>query len=425
MVARAAHSSPGQPAANGRTEPPRTEYPTRYFGAPERSKRLGRVLRLAARVGSLDQQLLDRIGQRMFTRDELGADLVRSMRRRGPGEQERVTMAQFQRALDEGIEAVGDAPPALRRFFAEVERVPEWVDFEQVERGARLMRRLGRTAGDVLLQLSLIGGYRFGGPPDLLVQTGGLSGASALRRLGETQKWSVAVSQPGGMRRFGEGFRLTVHVRAMHALVNDRFENNGRWDSQRWGLPINQTDQAATLGLFNSTLLLGSRALGWLITPAESRALMHLWKYVGWLMGVDEDWLFDTEREQNAFNYHVLRAQDGATPAGAKLSSALVEGQREVDYGRFGSVAAPCARWRLLSMLRYFLGKQSLRDLDLPVTPPWAVPPIIAKNLLRSALLNRTRAGRRHLERVGDRFAVQNLDKSFGTGRQEVGALPG
>ena len=76
-------------------------------------------------------------------------------------------------------------------------------------------------------------------------------------------------------------------------------------------------------------------------------------------------------------------------------------------------------------MLRYFLGERSLRDLDLPVTPPWAVPPIIAKNLLRSALLNRTRAGRRHLERVGDRFAAQNLGKSFGTARQEVGALPG
>lgn len=361
----------------------------------------------------------------MFARDELGADLVRSMRRQGPGEQERVTMAQFQRALNEGIEAVDDAPPALRRFFAEVDRVPEWVDFEQVERGARVMRRLGRTAGDVLLQLSLIGGYRFGGPPDLLVQTGGLTGSSALRRLGETQKWSIAVSQPGGMRRFGEGFRLTIHVRAMHALVNDRFENNDRWDRQRWGLPINQTDQAATLGLFNSTLLLGARALGWLITPAESRAVMHLWKYVGWLMGVDEDWLFDTEREQNAFNYHVLRAQDDVTSAGAKLSSALVEGQREVDYGRVGAVAAPFARWRLLSMLRYFLGKRSLHDLDLPVTPPWAVPPIIAKNLVRSALLNRTRAGRRHLERVGDRFADENLRKSFGTARQEVGALPG
>ncbi|MFI6038064.1 hypothetical protein ACIBBD_28690 [Streptomyces sp. NPDC051315] len=50
----------------------------------------------------------------------------------------------------------------------------------------------------------------------------------------------------------------------MHALVNDRFEKNGRWDTDQLGLPINRSDQAATLGLFNSTLLLGARAsAGW------------------------------------------------------------------------------------------------------------------------------------------------------------------
>src|SRR5262249_48748521 len=154
----------------------------------------------------------------------------------------------------------------------------------------------------------------------------GLTGSTAMRRLGETQKWGIAVSRPGGMRRDGEGFKLTVHVRAMHALVNQRFETNGRWDVERWGLPINQTDQAATLGLFNSTMLLGVRALGWVVTPEESRAVMHLWKYVGALMGVDEEWLFDTEREQNAFMYHVVYVQGDLTPAGSALARALVDG---------------------------------------------------------------------------------------------------
>ena len=257
---------------------------------------------------------------------------------------------------------------------------------------------------------------------DLLVETGGLTGATAMRRLGETQKWAVAVSRPGGMRRFGEGFRLTVHVRAMHALINDRFERNGRWDTARWGLPINQADQAATLGLFNSTLLLGMRGLGWVITPTESRAVMHLWKYVGWLMGVDEDWLFDTEREQNAFNYHVLRVQDGVTAAGAALSGALVDGQLRVHRS---AVAGRFARERLLSMLRYFLGAPSIRDLELPVRPVWAVPPIAAVNLVKSGLVSRFRAGRRWLERAGDRYAQADLARAFGGAEQTIGELPG
>ncbi len=409
MVAQAAHDAP--------------PYPSRFFAAPERGRRIGRPLRLLARVRSLDVDLLDRIGRRMYARDELGALLVGAMRR-DRAEGERVRMAQFHQALEHGIDSVPGAPEPLRKFFAEVDQVPGWVDFDLLERGARAIRRMGHTAGDVMLQLALIGGYRFGGPADLLVETGGLTGSTALRRLGETKKWAVAVSQPGAMHRDGEGFKLTVHVRAMHALVNDRFERNGRWDVRRWGLPINQSDQAATLGLFNSTLLLGVRALGWVVTTEESRAVMHLWKYVGWLMGVDEDWLFDTEREQNAFNYHILRVQDDQTPAGAALSSALVEGQLDVDHGRFGRIAGRYARLRLLSMLRYFLGKRDMRDLQLPVTPAWALPGVVATNAAKSGLLARTRRGRRYLERAGDRVVYRDLRKMFGSGAPEIGALP-
>ena len=143
-----------------------------------------------------------------------------------------------------------------------------------------------------------------------------------------------AVAKPGAMRRDGEGFKLTVHVRAMHALINNRFEVDGRWDVDRWGLPINQTDQVGTLGLFNSTLLLGGRVLGRWVGAEDSRAVMHLWRYVGWLLGVNEDWLFDTEREQNAFNHHMLLIQDGQTPAGGALTAAIVDGEGRLDHGR-------------------------------------------------------------------------------------------
>ena len=398
-------------------------HPDRFRSAQQRNERLALPLRIIAGVTTVDEQLLDQLGRRMYVRDELGARLVNAMRR-PKQDPERVSMAQFHRALAEGIETVAEAPEALREFFAVVDQVPDWVDFELLERGARAFRRLGRSRDDVLLQLSLIGGYRFAGPADLLVKTGRLTGSSAMRRLGETQKWANAVGAPTGMRRDGEGFRLTVHVRAMHALINHQFETNGRWDSKQYGLPINQSDQAATLGLFNSTVLLGVRALGRVVTHRESLAIMHLWKYVGWLMGVDQDWLFDTEREQNVFNYHVLLAQADATPAGAALAVALVDGQLTQDYGRLSAVRGHYTRLRTLSMLRYFLRKDGLRDLDLPVTPIWAVPPIIALNLLESVLITRTRCGRRYLEHVSDRASRRALQLRFGTAPAEIGTLP-
>ena len=395
-----------------------TAPPTRFRGAPERNARLARPLRIVAGVRELDPHLVAELGRRMQTRDELGAALAAAMRRPA-GDPQRVTMRQFHTALARGIGAVEDSAPALRRFFAVVDEVPPWVDLELVERGARAFRRLGRTRIDVLLALSLIGGYRFGGPADLLVATGGLTGDTAMRRLGETETWGHGVTAPGGMRRDGEGFRLTVHVRVMHALVNRAFETNGRWDAGRWGLPINQTDLATTLGLFNSTALLGSRALGRLVTREESRAVMHLWKYVGWLMGVDEDWLFDTEREQNVFNYHVLRVQDDVTPAGAALTQALVDGHGALP-GRRGRRA----RAKLLGLLRFFLGAEGLRDLGLPRASALPVLPGVAVNLVASGVVARTRAGRRFLERAGDRATERELARWFGDRHAEVGRLP-
>ncbi|BBY95507.1 hypothetical protein MGALJ_51760 [Mycobacterium gallinarum] len=396
-------------------------HPGRFMEAPRRNRRLGRPLQVLTRTARPDPELIDLIGQRLLERDELGAALVAAMRSERDGD--RVSMGQFKAALEHGVDAVPDCPGALREFFSAVERVPAWVDWDLMNEGAAAYRRLGTNAADVMLQLSLIGGYRFGGPTDLLVETGGLTGRTTVRRLAETQKWAVAVSQHDAMRRDGEGFKLTVHVRLMHALVNHQFETNGRWDIDQWGLPINQTDQAATLGLFNGALLLGIRLLGVRVSKSESAAIMHLWRYVGWLMGVDEDWLCETEAQQHRLNYHLLITQSTVSAAGPPLANAIVEAQRHLHYPNLPGLRGSYRRARLLSMLRYFLRAEGMRDLDLPRAIPWAVIPIVAKNCIRYQLLARTRVGRAYLERWGERTSDALLAKYFGEQRHDVGEL--
>ncbi|MDD9348529.1 oxygenase MpaB family protein, partial [Mumia sp.] len=241
-------------------------FPSRFREAEERGARIARPLRLFGRVAAVDEALMTRIGAGFLERDEVGQRLAEAMRMRA-GDPRRVSMSDFHARLRDPS-AVPDAPEAMTDFFSCVEATPEWVDHELIARAGRLQRRFGRNAADVLLQLSLIGGYRFGGPTDLLVATGGLTGEMTRRRLAETQKWAVALAQPDALLPYGEGWRLTVHVRAMHALVNHTFEPT--WDVPRWGLPINMTDQAATLGLFDGVLLIGVRALGVPVTRDEA-----------------------------------------------------------------------------------------------------------------------------------------------------------
>lgn len=405
---------------SGMTTVETVEIPTRYRAAEKRGVRLGRPLRVAARIRDVDEDLLERLGRGFMETDDLGGRLAKAMRLPAT-DPNRVTMSDFRTALDDGIDAVPDAPPALREFFDVVETVPAWVDWDLLEEGARVFRRLGQNSLDILTQLSLIGGYRFGGPTDLLVATGGLSGDSTMRRLGETQKWGVALSQPGGMRRGSEGYAVAVHVRLMHALVNESFAS--RWDIERWGMPISQSDQAATLGLFNGVPLLGCRALGARITRADSRAYMHLWRYVGWLMGVDEKWLMETEREQHRLNYHVLLVQDDISEAGPLLANAIVDAQRTLYFRRLPRLSRWLARERMLSMLTLLLGPSSMRDLQLPVRPPWAPAYVVPLNVLRYRVIGLTPWGRDALMRWGDRVADRTLYRHFGPDRAAVGDL--
>lgn len=399
--------------------------PTRFRQAEARGRRIGRPLLVAGGLdGEIDEALMARIGTALLERDELGARLAAAMRL-PPGAPDRVSHAQLAAALA-APEADADLPPALAAFLAAAWQVPAWVDWARVERGAATYRYLGASAHDVLLQLSLIGGYRFGGPADLLVLTGGLGGATTLRRLGETQTWTLAVSQPGAMRPGAEGWRLTLHVRAMHALINARFER--RWDRDRFGLPINQADLAGTLGLFDATVIIGCRALGVPLSRQQRADLMHLWRYIGWLLGVDADFLTDDERERIRINYHVLVAAGAQTQAGRDLARASVDAQTERDFGH----ASPAlerlhqryARARVLSMLTAFVGVRGMRDLGLPARVPWAFALTFATNTARYRLRGALPDGRRRLEERGARVQHRLLASTLRGSPAQVGALP-
>lgn len=400
--------------------------PRRFRENEARGRRLGRPLRRLGRLrGPVDEALMARIGVGLTERDEPAGVLADAIRTRA-GEPGRVTHAQLRAALAGGLDAVPEAPEALRDFIETVSDVPDWVDWDRVDRGGLVFRRLGQSAADVLLQLSLIGGYRFGGPSDLLVATGALTGGQTARRLAETQHWASSLGTPGALRPYAEAWRLTVHVRAMHALVNASFTPT--WDHARFGLPINMSDQAGTLGLFDGTVLVSCRALGIPVSRSDAADYMHMWRYVGWLMGVHEDFLTDDERERTRINYHILLAAGDLTAAGTELARSAVVAQRDRHFpgwpGPLQHVRARYETERLLSMLSAFLGRQGMADLGLTWRLPWAMAYVIPLNLWRYRVRGRGPEGRRRLEEQGKRVSDRILASYFHGSEGDVAALP-
>ncbi|WP_188586380.1 oxygenase MpaB family protein, partial [Gordonia jinhuaensis] len=177
------------------------------------------------------------------------------------------------------------------------------------------------------------------------------------------------------------------------------------------------------LSLFSGTLLVGSRALGVPVSKDDSHALMHLWKYVGWLIGVDEDWLFDPERAQHQLSYAILLAQDDVSAAGAELTSALVAAQADLHYRHAPAFSAWYTRIRLLSMLTGFIGIRGMRDLGQKPTLPWAFGIAWVRNTVNHRLIGSTRFGDRYLEFLGARARDRARFRHFGTTASAVGGL--
>lgn len=357
-----------------------TGAPARYRSNPRWSERAAAPLRLAAGPGAKPSPAeVAALRSGLLRRDEPAAALVRAVR-----DERSVTMKQIRAALADG--AGEESPSPVAEFFDHLEGRPDWVDDSLLVRGADACRRLGVDGLRVLGLGSLLGGYRTAAALEPLVRTGRLTGDEGQRRLDETTAWWLAVTAPGGLRPGAEGWRLCVHVRIMHALVNDQLERAPDWDWQLRGTPINQYDQASTLGVFSTSFLLHARLFGHHISRADSQAAMHLWSYVGWLMGVDEEWLPRTERVGRRLLYHFLAGDPGPDDNSRLLAASLLEA---INAGPGSALARRFERERALSIATGLLGPGAMQDLGLPRRPPWFTLWRCAVNLPLSQLLGR------------------------------------
>jgi hypothetical protein len=292
--------------------------------------------------------------------DPLADAVVEAVAHLPPGEGHRLV----GRALAEGIDAVREAPAALRELFAQVEAVPAWVDRERVERGGYTFLRC-RMGFVVLGCASLPLVYSLPSLNKVLIASGRLVQMAPVR-LKETTRFVFETCRRQGLSRHGEGFHLTVRVRLIHAQVR-RLLHEAGWDAVCWGAPVNQWHMAVTNVSFSEAVLHGLRRLGYRFRPEEAEALVHLWRYSGYLSGIDPELLPNSEAEARALREAAF-ALEGPPDEDAR---ALVRGVMEagIAYTRFGNVSIP------YGISRSLIGRRLAAALGYPRTAwCWVVP---------------------------------------------------
>ena len=326
---------------------------------------------------------IDRLGAYLTRVDPAADGLVEAFEAMPPG----AGWALFRHAAQGGIASVSEPPEALRAFFAEVERVPVWVDWNALDHGGAVLRRAGPLGGLVLGLKSLVLGYASPGGNKPLILSGRLE-EQAGRRLNETARFVQATIAPGGMRPHAVGWQLTLNVRLIHAQVRRMILRSGRWDGAAWGAPINQHDELGTSLLFSVIVLEGLRQLGVRVAATDAEAYVHLWRWSGYLMGIDAELLPATESEGRRLGELIAATQGEPDDDSRRLTRALLESPvRDAQTAPERTNAQRLARFST-AMCRALLGEVTANQLGVSSTS-WRYVVPFARRLVSSMELVR------------------------------------
>lgn len=205
----------------------------------------------------------------------------------------------------------------LGELWREVNTIPDWVDWNQIERGQEVFYRYGGPAltavsthettenlSDMfkLAYQSLLGGMAASRVTEVLARTGGFSPKVARGRMYETTQHilqctlSLESIKPGG-----DGFASSLRVRLLHAAVRRRIlalakHKPDYYSVEKFGIPINDLDCIGTISTFSTSLIwLGWPRQGIYLRQQEIEDYIALWRLIAHYLGTPTEVFATTE----------------------------------------------------------------------------------------------------------------------------------
>jgi hypothetical protein len=224
----------------------------------------------------------------------------------------------------------GDA--LLQEFWDEVNTVPDWVDWAQIERGQDVFYRYGGANLTGLAYQSLLGGMGAARVVETLARTGGFSTKVARSRMFETTQHilqctkSLESIQPGG-----DGWASTLRVRLLHVAVRQRILALAKtkpeyYDTKAWGIPINDLDSVGTISTFSASLIWVSLPRqGLFLRQQEIVDYIALWRYIGHVIGCPTEGFLDTPDHAKKTMEALLLHEIKPTPTSRIMANNIIK----------------------------------------------------------------------------------------------------
>ncbi len=272
----------------------------------------------------------------------------------------------LQAGMDQDEDVLRESPPTVQAFFQSLDTPPDWLDYEEFRPGIRLFHKNSK-----LLLAGMLGGVLVEGFSTNISKSFFITGRlrdQGVRRLQQNNRQMIELFFPGGLARQGDGWKLSVRVRLVHAQVRRLLASSEDWEHEAWGVPLSAAHVGFALTAFSARLLKHMRSLGATYTEEEGKSFMQIWRYSGYLMGIPESILY--EAEEDALELFRIGGLCEPTPSieSIVLANSLVNSAPLVA-GITSSDERRSLSGYVYHVSRALIGKELVHQLNYPPEP--------------------------------------------------------
>lgn len=210
----------------------------------------------------------------------------------------------------------------VKKFLLDRQSKPNWLETKKIISGQKLFMKY---ASEVMM---LLGSYSLpycyaGSPGNKALYLSEKMRQSPAKRLLDTAQFVIQVSTLGNLTENNLGHIQIRRTRLYHAIAR-YYLIKSDWN-ETWGEPINQEDMAGTNLSFSHLILNGLKRLGFSLTSLEENSFIHLWRYIGYQLGIKEDLLPENTSEASKLNSKIVKRSFRYSIEGEELTNSLIE----------------------------------------------------------------------------------------------------
>ncbi len=318
----------------------------------------------------IDAALAEKYIRHASIGDPLADAMVADISQMSPAESQRMIHAVMESEED----VLAGAPQSVQDLYNDVNVVPKWLDREGLTAGIRSFHAnapeiLGGMVGGVLVE-----GFSTAICESFLI-TGRLRD-QGVRRLKQNNRHMLEIFLPGGLERFGDGWKLSVRIRIVHARIRHLLENSPMdWDLGELGTPISAAHMGFAISSFSARLLQHATSLGASFTAEERASFMQVWRFSGHLMGVPDTILYTDEADALKLRRIAMTCEPEPSFSSIIMANALINSAPLV-IGIQDSAARQDLVKYVYTVSTALIGKELAGKLRYPATHTFGVLPL-------------------------------------------------